>query len=124
MSGDEALVDGGSRHEPPKRRHLIDWDNPPPARSDPMSLTRVQRWVMSVLATVTILHFAGGIVLAAVMVDPAHQSSRLPLLILAGVTGVGAVAAGLAIHRHRILSPWLMLGWLPTLVGAWLVYWR
>jgi len=125
MSGDDLLVDGSQPPERRKARHLIDWDSPPPARRrEPMSLTQVQRWVISTLTMVTILHFAGGIVLAAATAGPDRAASRLPLLILAGVTGVGAVAAALAIHRKSLLSPWLLLGWLPTLVGAYFVYWR
>ena len=124
MSGDDLLVEG-DRPERRKPRHLIDWDNPPPPRrSEPMSLTQVQRWVISTLTVVTILHFAGGIVLAALTVGRAHEASRLPLLMLAGVTGIGAVAAALAIHRKPLLSPWLLLGWLPTLVGAYFAYWH
>ena len=84
----------------------------------------MQRWVISTLTIVTIAHFAGGIVLAALTVSPAHQGGRLPLLVLAGVTGVCAVVAALAIHRRRLLSPWLLLGWLPTLLGAYFAYWR
>jgi len=125
MTGDDLLVESPDRPAPRKPRHLIDWDNPPPPRrSEPMSLTQVQRWVISTLTMVTLLHFAGGIVLAALTVGRAHEASQLPLLLLAGVTGVGAVAAALAIHRRSLLSPWLLLGWLPTLVGAYFAYWR
>ncbi len=123
MTGDDLTVDGPAQSERPKPRHLIDWDNPPPP-TEPRSLTQVQRWVISILTMVTILHFAGGIVLAALTVDHAHGSGRVPLLILAGVTGVGAVAAFRAIHRKSLLTPWLLVGWLPTLVGAYFAYWR
>ncbi|HEU5043509.1 MAG TPA: hypothetical protein VFT75_05185 [Nocardioidaceae bacterium] len=125
MSGDDLLVDGSKPPERRKPRHLIDWDNPPPPRrAEPMTLTQVQRWVISTLTMVTIAHFAGGIVLAALTASPAHQGGRLPLLLLAGVTGVCAVVAALAIHRKPLLSPWLLLGWLPTLVGAYFAYWH
>ena len=32
-------------------------------------------------------------------------------------TAVDAVAAGLAIHKRPLLTPWLLLGLLPALVG-------
>jgi hypothetical protein len=34
-----------------------------------------------------------------------------------------AVVAGLAIHRKRLLSWWVLLGWLPAVVGAYLLFW-
>ena len=36
---------------------------------------------------------------------------------IAGAFGVLAVAAGLAIHKRPLLTPWLLLGLLPALVG-------
>ena len=48
----------------PRQRHLLDLDNPRPQRSAAereKSLSRVQRWVMSVLAVTTILHLAAGV---------------------------------------------------------------
>ena len=78
MSGDDLLVDGSQPPERRKARHLIDWDNPPPPRRrEPMSLTQVQRWVISTLTMVTILHFAGGIVLAAATAGPDRAASRV-----------------------------------------------
>lgn len=86
-----------------------------------MSLSQVQKWVLSTLTVTTILHLSAGLVLAAFTVDP--LDARIGLLVLAGVTGVGSVAAGLGIHEHRILNWWLLLGWLPTLVGAYFLFW-
>jgi hypothetical protein len=34
------------------------------------------------------------------------------------------VATALIIHQKRILSPWLLLGTLPAVVGAYLVFAR
>jgi hypothetical protein len=107
---------------PPRRaKHLMDPDNPRPARRDPMSLDQVQRWIISTLAVTTILHFSAGIVVAAVTAD--RPDARIGLTVLAGVAGVGGVAAGLAIHRQPVFSWWLLLGWLPTLVSAYFVFW-
>ncbi len=89
-----------------------------------MSLSQVQKWVMSVLAATTILHLSGGLMLAAYFIDPARPDARIGLIVIAGAFAVLAVAAGLAIHGKRILSPWLLLGLLPPLVGAWLIFWR
>lgn len=109
---------------PERRRHLIDPAAPrrtASAAAAERSLTRVQRWVMSALAVTTIAHFAAGLVLAAVFIDDPTPGARVGLCVLAGVSGVMGVASALAIHRRPVLSPWLLLGALPTVVGLWLV---
>jgi hypothetical protein len=83
-----------------------------------MTLTQVQRWVMSVLAVTTIFHMSAGLVVAAFYVDAARTDARVGLMVIAGLFGVLAVAAGLGIHGRSPLSWWLLLGWVPTLVGA------
>jgi hypothetical protein len=83
------------------------------------SLTRVQRWVMSVLAVTTIAHLALGLVVAALVAD-AKLDAQIGLNVIAMLIGVMAVAAGLLIHRRSPLSPWLLLGLVPGIVGLWL----
>lgn len=106
------------------RRHLLDLDAPRRVVKDPEAdardLARVQRWVMSTLAVTTILHLAVGLVFAAVNLDAAPLSSRVGLNVLAGVFGAFTVAAALGIHGRRVLTPWLLLGFVPTAVGLWL----
>ena len=41
---------------------------------------------------------------------------------ISGALGVIAVAAGIAIHQKRILSPWLLLGVIPSAVAAVLMF--
>lgn len=105
-----------------KQRHLIDFDNPRPVQSkaaSEKSLTQVQRWVASALAFVTIEHLAGGIAVTAIFTDERHVGARIGLNVMAAVTGILAVAAARAIHSKPLLSPWLLVGLLPGLVGAW-----
>ncbi len=106
---------------PPKpRRHLIDPTAPRPrvnAAEQEQALTRVQRWVVSVLAVTTILHLAVGIAIASFHIDADREGDRIGLNVIAMLFGVVAVGAGLAIHGRRPLSPWLLLGTLPGLVG-------
>lgn len=109
--------------QPRVRRHLIDPNNPPrraPQKS--MSITQVQRWVMSALAVTTILHLSAGLVLAAIFLDESRVDGRIGLNVIAGMIGVGAVAAARAIHQKPILSPWLALGLVPTAVGLFLTF--
>jgi hypothetical protein len=42
--------------------------------------------------------------------------------VVASVCGTLAVVAALLTHPRRILSPWLLLGLLPGLVGAWICF--
>ena len=94
---------------------------PRPGRPGP-SLTHVQMWVLSVLAVSTLLHFAAGLVLAAFYVDDDRTDAQVGLLVLAGIFGVISVAAGAAIHRKPLVSWWLLLGWIPALVGAYFLF--
>lgn len=87
-----------------------------------MSLGSVQKWVLSSLTATTIMHMAGGLVLAAVFVDGVGR--QVGLLAVATAFGVLAMVAALLIHGARLLSPWLLLGLLPTVVGAYVIFVR
>jgi hypothetical protein len=108
------------------RGHLLDMDAPRRVVRDPekdaRDLARVQRWVMSTLAVTTVIHLSIGLVVAAVMLEDAPDSSRIGLAVIAGIFGAMAVATGLAIHGRRIVSPWLLLGVIPTSIGLWLAF--
>ena len=80
-------------------------------------LQRVQQWVLSTLAVTTILHMSGGLVVAAAVMGADERVAQIGLVVIAGAFTALAVAAGLAIHRRSILSPWLVLGVVPILVG-------
>lgn len=108
---------------PRRARHLMD-PSAPPRRADPRAearLARVQQWVMSALAVTTIVHLCVGLVIAALFLDEQKTVGRVGLCVIAGAFGVMAVALARAIHQRPPLSPWLVLGLLPTAVGVWLV---
>jgi hypothetical protein len=109
------------RTTPRPRRHLMDPNNPRPPQRYSMSLSRVQTWVLSTLAVTTILHLSAGVVVAALFAD--RQDARIGLLVISGLFGVVAVAAGLAIHKRSLLSGWLLLGGVPAVIGAYFVFW-
>jgi len=92
---------------------------PRPVQRGALSLTTVQRWIMSSLAVTTILHLSGGMVLAAKVADV--RSSQIGLLVISAAFGVLAFAAGVMIHGKGPLHPLLLLGLLPALIGAWWV---
>lgn len=110
---------------PPRKRprHLMDPDAPRRQRdlaAEQRSLTRVQRWVMSVLIVTTILHLSFGVVVAAMFLPKPVLSAQIGLNVIAAAFGVMAVVAGLLIHGRKPLSPWLLLGVLPGVIGLWL----
>lgn len=106
------------RPAPRRAKHLMDPANPRLDRPNSASITRVQTWVMSSLAVTTILHLSLGLLLSAAVIDPDMVVERVGLTVIAGAFGVVAVAAGLAIHKRPVATPWLALGLVPTLIGA------
>ena len=68
-------------------------------------LTRVQRWVMSILLATTILHFSAGLAIAAFFMEKDRVDARVGLNVLTSVTGVLAVAGVRALHGQRRVSP-------------------
>jgi hypothetical protein len=102
-------------------RHLMDPSAPRrPQPAAGMSLSHVQRWVMSTLAVTTILHLSAGLVIAALFLDRPGDTGRIGLNVIAAAFGVIAVACGLLIHQRSVLSPWLVLGVVPGVIGLWL----
>ncbi len=116
-----------SEPEPKKRpRHLMDPANPRretirDTGSGPMHLEPVQKWVLSVLAAVTIGHLSVGLVIAAFYVDDSRAGAQVGLNVIAAAFGVIAVVVFRAIHQKSMLSPWLLLGLVPGIVGIWLL---
>ena len=87
-----------------------------------MSLSGVQRWVLSTLAATTIMHLAVGLVVAAAFSDGLDE--KIGLLLIATAFGVIAMVAALLIHEKRPVSPWLLVGLVPSLVGTWWIFLR
>jgi MFS family permease len=110
----------GQTGPPAVRKHLMTPGQPRPQQNYSMSLTSVQRWVMSTLVAITILHLAAGLVVAAYFSD--RLDAKIGLLVISAAFGVIAFVAALLIHQHRLLSWWLLLGLLPALAGAWWVF--
>lgn len=113
------------QQERKRPRHLMDPANPQRQvrrTSGGMSLEGVQKWVLSVLAATTIAHMAGGLVIAALYVEDGRTDAQIGLNVLAGAFGVLTVAVFRAIHQWKPLSPWLLLGVLPTVAGLWLTF--
>lgn len=108
--------------EPPRRRprHLMDPANPRPASTGQrgMSITTVQRWVMSTLAVTTVMHLVVGLLVAAAFLDTTRAGAREGLVVIAGLMGVLGVAAAFVIHQRSPAMPWALLGAMPAALGA------
>jgi hypothetical protein len=81
-----------------------------------MQVERVQRWVMSALLTTVLFIFAGGLAILSQHV-PAQHGAPVGLPVLAGVIGVSAILGVRIINGRRLLTPWLLLGVLPAVLG-------
>jgi uncharacterized membrane protein YoaK (UPF0700 family) len=110
----------GQSRPPAARKHLMTPGQPRPQQRYNTSLTSVQRWVMSTLVAITILHLSAGLVVAAYFSD--RLDSQIGLLVISALFGLIAFAAALMIHKRSPLSPWLLPGLVPALVGAYLLF--
>ncbi len=108
--------------QPRVAKHLLDPANPRPRPRNDEGLTRVQQWVMSVLIVTTIFHLVVGLILAGVFIDESRPEARIGLIVIAAIFGMGAVAAGLAIHKRTPVTPWLLLGTIPSIVGMFVAF--
>lgn len=102
-----------------RARHLMDPQALPqrPTTYDDASVRRVQRWVMAALVvTVAMLLAAGWVLIAATIAE--KPAGQWVLLGNAAAFGVAGMAGALVIHQRRWLSPWLLFGFVPSVVGA------
>ncbi len=113
-----SLSPSGDR--PQARKHLMTPGSPRPQNNEPMSIGKVQRWVLSSLAATTIMHLSAGLVVAAIFSE--RLDAQIGLLVIGAAFGLIAMVAALVIHQHRLLSPWLLVGLVPSAVGAWVLF--
>ncbi|WP_235537145.1 hypothetical protein [Nocardioides sp. Soil805] len=113
------------QQQPRRARHLMNPNAPrrtlDEREREQKSLSRVQRWVMSVLAVTTILHLEVGLIVAAYFLDDPRPGAQVGLCLIAGAFGVIGVALAFLIHGRRPLTPWLLVGFVPAAIGIWLV---
>lgn len=86
------------------------------------STVMVQRWVITVLMISVFLHLAAGLVVAAYFAESRGLSSQIGLLVIAGVMGCLVVGAAFAVHQRSPLTPWVAMGLVPSVVGAYFCF--
>jgi hypothetical protein len=85
-----------------------------------VQVERVQRWVASALVLTVCTLFATGMAILSGTVDRA--GARPGLLVISSVVGLMAMAGVRVINQRSVLTPWLLLGFLPAAaVGSY--YW-
>jgi hypothetical protein len=83
-----------------------------------MEVERVQRWVMSTLLMTVATIFAGGVaLLSASSVQAGARPGLLVMSVFVGVLGVSGVRV---INAKSLVTPWLLAGGIPALLG-WLL---
>ncbi len=82
-------------------------------------LEQVRRWVLSILLVSTILHLSAGTAALAAFRGDLSATGVAVLLVVSACVGVLAIVTGRLIHSRSPLSPWLLLGLLPAVAGAW-----
>ncbi len=90
-----------------------------PDPKDVERLQRVQRRVVSVLMITTVLHLTAGMLILGVDVSDDRMDARIGLFAIATVFTVGGIAGTLILNKRPWLSPWLILGVLPTAFAIW-----
>ena len=87
-----------------------------------MPIETVQRWVFAVI----LIHIGGSPTLALAAYSPhaeqTKHSTGVGLWIMSGVVGLATTAGVLLIHQRSLLSPWMILGVVPTPVAAFFVF--
>ncbi len=83
-----------------------------------MEVERVQKWVMSAMLLTVAFILAGG--LALLSSTSVQAGARPGLLVMSGLTGVLGMLGVRVIHAKTLVTPWLLAGLLPALLG-WLL---
>jgi hypothetical protein len=86
-----------------------------------VQVERVQRWVASALVLTVCTLFATGM---AVLSGTVHRAGARPgLLGISCVVGLMAMTGVRVINRKSLLTPWLLLAFLPAVVVGF-YYWQ
>lgn len=83
-----------------------------------MDIVQVQKWVASALTLTVAFVWAGGMVALALATFDDRTGAKIGIVVMAAVIGVVAMVGVRLINQARVLSPWLLVGLIPSVVGA------
>lgn len=89
----------------------------------PVEITKVQQWVASAMVfTVGMISTSCIAGYSALSETMAENGNATGLWVMGGVVGLGTMVGCLLIHRRSPLSPWLLLGLVPTAVAGFVLF--
>lgn len=87
-----------------------------------MNITRVQRWVASTLTLTVAFVWSGGMVLGALFtLDQSRTGAQRGILVMCAIIAVAAIVGVRMINELSWLTPWLLVGLLPSALGFWVL---
>jgi len=95
---------------------------PPQQRGTGMGISQVQKWVLTVVAVGVIGLHATAMAAAPLAFDTHAPGAKPGLLVISGIFGMIAVGAARIVHKKSVLSPLLILGWIPAAAFAVVYY--
>jgi hypothetical protein len=92
------------------------------AYCEPVEITRVQRWVASTLTLTVAYVLASGMVLGALITfDQSRVGAQHGIFFMACIVGLAAVVGVRLINQLSWITPWLLVGFIPSAVGLWVL---
>lgn len=87
-----------------------------------MKIERVQRWVMSSLLLLVGSMLSLGMVLASLFViERSRGGAQVGLLIMSSVVTVITILGVRALNQLSLVTPWLVFGLTPVLLGSYVL---
>ena len=88
-----------------------------------MEITKVQQWVASAMVfTVGMISTSCIAGYSALSETMAENGNAVGLWVMGGVVGLGTMVGCLLIHGRSPLSPWLLVGLVPTAAAGIVVF--
>jgi hypothetical protein len=88
-----------------------------------VDITKVQQWVATAMAfTVGMISTSCIAGYAALSDTMAANGNAVGLWLMGAVVGIGTMAGCLLIHNRSPLSPWLLIGLVPTAVAGFILF--
>lgn len=84
----------------------------------PLSIEKVQHWVVTLLITAVATFPTGALTAYIVTLRPDRHADAIELCLMMAAIGMLAMAAIRLVHRLPPVSPWLLIGAIPATIVA------